>query len=142
MFNVNCNCVCSPPTLLLTWVIDAKEHRDVCVVDIPHAYVQTPNEKVNNEHPPDLMKVKGRLVDMLLQTDPQLYTPFVTEENGMPVVYLEILMALYGMIKSHYCSVKKVEGNKTSSQLTLIIFVWPTNWLTGPNLQLRSMWMI
>jgi hypothetical protein len=55
---------------------------------------------VNEEHPPDLMKVKERLVDMLLQIDQQLYTLFVTEENGMPVVYLEISMALYGMIKS------------------------------------------
>jgi hypothetical protein len=80
--------------------IDAKEHRDVCVVDIPHAFVQKPNEKVNDNHPPDLMKVKGRLVDMLLQIDPQLCTPLGTEENGMPVIYLEILMAIYGMIKS------------------------------------------
>jgi hypothetical protein len=32
-------------SLLLTAIIDAKENRDVCVVDIPHAFVQTPNER-------------------------------------------------------------------------------------------------
>jgi hypothetical protein len=32
-------------SLMLSIVIDAKEHRDVCVVDIPHAFVQTPNER-------------------------------------------------------------------------------------------------
>jgi hypothetical protein len=39
-------------SLLLTAVIDAKENRDVCVVDIPQAFVQTANEKINKEHPP------------------------------------------------------------------------------------------
>jgi adenosyl cobinamide kinase/adenosyl cobinamide phosphate guanylyltransferase len=83
------------------------KQRDVCVVDIPRAFVQKPNEKVNQEHPPDLTKVKERLVDMLLQIDQQLYTLFVTEENGMPVVYLEISMALYGMIKSPHLFYRK-----------------------------------
>jgi hypothetical protein len=39
-------------SLLLTAVIDAKENPEVCVVDIPHAFVQTANEKINKEHPP------------------------------------------------------------------------------------------
>jgi hypothetical protein len=66
----------SKPTVLLEALIlsivnDAKENRDVCVVvDILHAFVQTPNEQVNEEHPPDLMKVKGKLGQMLLQADP------------------------------------------------------------------------
>jgi hypothetical protein len=46
--------------LMLTAVIDAQENCDVCVVDIPFAFVQTPN--MNEDHPPDLMKVKGKVV--------------------------------------------------------------------------------
>jgi hypothetical protein len=72
-------------SLLLTAIIDAKENRDVCVVDIPHAFVQTPNEKVNKEHPPDQMKVRGRLVDMLLEIDPQMYAP--TSKRKMECVF-------------------------------------------------------
>ena len=37
---------------------------------------------------------------MLRDIDPQVYGPYMTEENGVPVIYLEILKALYGMIKS------------------------------------------
>jgi hypothetical protein len=65
-------------SLLLTAVIDAKEHRDVCVVDIPHAFVQTPNERLSENHPPDLLKVRGKLVEML---DPQMYASYVTKEK-------------------------------------------------------------
>jgi hypothetical protein len=84
----------------ITAVIDAKENRDACVVDLPHAFVQTPNEKANKEHPPDVMKVRGRLVDMLLEIDPQMYAaPYIKKENGVAVLYMEILRALYGMIK-------------------------------------------
>jgi hypothetical protein len=77
--------------LLLTAVIDAKEHRDVGVVDIPNAFVQTANEKLREDHPVALMKVRGKLAEMLRNTDPQVYGPYMTEENGVPVIYLEIL---------------------------------------------------
>jgi hypothetical protein len=46
--------------LILTCVIAAKEGRKVVVVDIPHAFVETPHEKVRCEHPMDLMKVKRK----------------------------------------------------------------------------------
>jgi hypothetical protein len=96
-------------SLLLTAVIDAKENRDVCVVDIPHAFVQTPNEKVNKEHPPDLMKVRGRLVDMLLEID-----PYIKKENGVAFLYMEILRALYGMIKSPLLFYRKLRRDLES----------------------------
>jgi hypothetical protein len=73
-------------SLLLTAVIDAKENRDVSVVDVPHVFVQTAIEKINNEHPPDLTKIKGRLVDMLLRIDPHMYSRYVTTENGVAVI--------------------------------------------------------
>jgi hypothetical protein len=85
---------------MLLAVIDAKEGREVAVVDIPNAFIQTENEKLKDHHKTDIMKVKGRLADMLLKIAPEVYGPFVTKENGVTVIYLEILMALYGMIKS------------------------------------------
>ena len=87
-------------SVMLSAVIDAKEEREVAVVDIPNAFVQTENEKLKEHHKTDMLKIKGRLADILLQIAPEVYGPFVTKENGITVIYLEILRALYGMIKS------------------------------------------
>ena len=87
-------------SVMLSAVIDAKEGREVAVVDIPNAFIQTENEKLQDHHKTDILKVKGRLADMLIQIAPEIYAPYATQENGITVIYLEILMALYGMIKS------------------------------------------
>jgi hypothetical protein len=82
--------------------------------------------------------ISRSLVDMLLQIDPQLYTPCVTEENGMPVVYMEILMALYGMIKSPLLIYRKLRKDFEQNEFTVIprmIFVWPRRRLAGANLK-------
>jgi hypothetical protein len=85
----------------------------------PTRFRTTPNEKVSEDHPPDLMKVKGKLVEMLLATDPQLYAPFVTDEKGTSVLYLEILMALYGMIKSPLLFYRKLRRDLESKGFTV-----------------------
>ena len=36
----------------------------------------------------------------LVQMAPDLYKPYVTLEKGQPVLYLEVLKALYGMLQS------------------------------------------
>jgi hypothetical protein len=87
-------------SVLITAVIDAKENREVAVVDMPNAFVTTENEKLADHHEVDLMKIRGKLVDILVQVDPELYGPYVTYENGQKILYVEILRALYGMIKS------------------------------------------
>ena len=67
----------SPPTvamedLLLTFVIDAIERRDVAQCDIPGAFMQsimengTSDEKVT-------MKLEGLMVQIILKIDPKLY---------------------------------------------------------------------
>jgi hypothetical protein len=63
--------------------------------------------------------ISRSLVDMLLQIDPQLYTPFVTEENGMPVVYMEIWTALYGMIKSPLLIYRKLRKDFEQNEFTV-----------------------
>jgi len=87
-------------SIMLTAAIEAREHRDVAIVDIPNAFIQTPNAKVKKHHEVDLMKIKGKLAYILLDIDPNKYGPYMTEENGVPVIYVLILRALYGMIKS------------------------------------------
>ena len=44
------------------------------------------------------MKIRGVLVDWLVEFDPAAYSPYVVYENGKKVLYVEILRALYGML--------------------------------------------
>ena len=81
--------------VLLTAAIEASEHRDVAVVDIPNAFIQTEmeGEKV-------VMKLRGALAELLVKTAPELYSKYTTDENGRTVLYVELLKALYGCLMS------------------------------------------
>ena len=46
------------------------------------------------------MKIRGALVDMLLEIAPELYTDFVVYERGQKLLYVQMLKALYGMMKA------------------------------------------
>lgn len=93
-------------SIFITCGIEAKEGRDVAITDIPNAYVQTPHtgETV-------IMKVKGQLTSLLVKTCPELYREYVIFEDGVPVLYLEIQKALYGLLESGLLFYKKLAGN-------------------------------
>jgi hypothetical protein len=95
-------------SVVLSSIIDAKEEREVAVVDIPNAFIQTKNVQLKSHHRKDIMKIKGVLADMLVELDPELYGPYLTKENGVSVLYLEILKALYGMMKSSLLFYRKL----------------------------------
>ena len=95
-------------SVILSAIIDAKEEREVAIVDIPNAFVQTENEKLQPHHEKDFMKIKRKLADMLCSIDPTLYGPYLTKENGMSVLYLELIRALYGMLKSSLLFYRKL----------------------------------
>ena len=67
-------------SVLLTAVLDAKEGRDVVTVDIPNAFIQTdiPQDEGRERI---ILKIRGALVDMLVDIDPRLYATYVTYEN-------------------------------------------------------------
>ena len=59
-------------SVLLTCVIDAEEGRDVAVIDIPNAFIQT---RVEDEKDMVIIRVRGVLVDMLVDIAPDVYNP-------------------------------------------------------------------
>jgi len=67
-------------SVMLSAIIDAKEQREVAVVDIPNAFIQTNNEKLKSYHETDIMKVKGSMADMLAEIDPGTYGPYLTKK--------------------------------------------------------------
>jgi hypothetical protein len=87
-------------SIFITAAIEAREGREVAIVDLPNAFIQTLNQVLEKHHKRDILKVRGPLADLLIQIAPDFYGPYATKENGVTVLYLEILRALYGMIKS------------------------------------------
>ena len=100
-------------SVILSEIIDAKEQREVAVVDIPImiAFIQTNNEKLKSHHETDIMKAKGSLADMLVEIDPDTHRPHLTKndkKNGATALHSKILKALHGMIVSSLLFCRKL----------------------------------
>ena len=96
----------SNESVFITSAIDAKERREVATVDIPNAFIQT---KIDYKNGDELivMKVRGVVVDLLVELDPTRYGTFVMYEKGKKVIYLVVLRAIYGMLQSALLFYKK-----------------------------------
>jgi hypothetical protein len=93
-------------SILITGIIEAKQRRDVMTADIPNAFVQTEiNDKEMGYRV--IMKIRGPLVDILLEIDSNIYSPHVVYEGRSKVLYVKMNMALYGLIISSLLYYKK-----------------------------------
>ena len=81
-------------SVLLSCVIDAKERRDVATVDIPGAFMQGDQDETVH------MCLEGTLAELLTKCDPKLYRQYVVTENNKPVLYVELIKALYGTLRA------------------------------------------
>ena len=97
----------SPTVLLqsvfLTCGIEAHEGHEAAIIDIPNAFVQT-----NHKGQTMIMKIKGQLAHILVEVAPEIYEEYLTEEDGVPVLYVELLKALYRMMESSLLFYKKL----------------------------------
>ena len=75
-------CASSPTVatekVLLTCVIDAQEGRDVAIIIIPNAFIQTQMEKEEDMVP---IRVRVALVDVLLEKAPEVYKPYTRKDK-------------------------------------------------------------
>jgi hypothetical protein len=90
--------------ILITGVLDAKQHRDVMTNDVPNAFVQTPVPQGGDKI---VMKLRGQLVDLLVEIAPETYEPFIVYEGNKKVLYVRMLRALYGMLIASILYYKK-----------------------------------
>ena len=80
----------------MSCIIDAQEERDVAVIDIPNAFVQT---RVEDEKDMVIIKLCGVLVDILVEIAPDVYKPYVTvDKKGVKQLLVQCQNALYGMM--------------------------------------------
>jgi hypothetical protein len=79
---------------LLSCIIDAEEERGVAVVDIPNAFIQT---RVENEKDMAFIKIRGILVDILVEIAPDVYKSYVSrDKKGLKDFLVQFQNALYG----------------------------------------------
>ena len=78
---------------MLTMVVAAHEGRDVATADVRGAYLHAEMDEFV------VVKLQGQIVDVLCERKPE-YKKFVVEENGKGTMYMQLLKALYGCIKS------------------------------------------
>ena len=83
----------STDALMISLMIDAKERRDVATADVVGAYLLADMDEFV------LLKLTGESVDIMCTVNDK-YVPFVVIEHGKKVLYLQLLKALYGCVRS------------------------------------------
>ena len=83
--------------MMLTSVIDAQEGYNVAIADIPNAFIQT---HLTQDDDKVVMQLHGPLVILLVDLAPEVYGLYLKiNKNRLPVFYIHVLNALYGLIK-------------------------------------------
>ena len=84
-------------SVLLTCIIDAEEERDIAIVDIPNAFIQT---CIKDEKDVVIIKLRGILVDILVDIAPDEYKSFVStkDRKGIKQLLVQCHNAIYGMM--------------------------------------------
>jgi hypothetical protein len=89
-------------------IIDAKEERDVTVINIPNTFIQM---QVEDKEDMAIIKNHGVLVDILVQIAPDVYKSYVmTDKKGLKQLLVQCQNALYDtMVASlvYYCKFTK-----------------------------------
>jgi hypothetical protein len=91
-------------SVFLTAVIDALEGRDVAVIDVPGAFMQADMDELVH------VRFTGKMVDLLLEIDRDMYEPCVSREGKEKVMYVELLKALYGTVRAARLFWEKLTG--------------------------------
>ena len=102
--------------IFLTSVVDAKEEQDIMSTDIPNAFIpaKTPKANIENGDKRVIMKITGKLVDILIRIAPEVYSGYVVYENRQKVLYIKVLQALYSMLIAAMLWYRKFQGDLES----------------------------
>ena len=85
----------STEALFIQCLIDTLERRDVETCDIPGAFMQADMEG-KTVH----VKLEGVVARIMLSIDDTLYRKYTVQENGRPVIYIELEKALYRTVQA------------------------------------------
>ena len=105
-------------SVLLSCVIDAKERRDVATADIPGAFMQGDQDETVH------MRLEGTLAELLTKCDLKLYWQHVVTEINKPVLYVELINALYVTLRATLIFWRKLTVKLIDWGFTINLYDW------------------
>ena len=91
--------------LILSTAINAYKEWEMSIVDTGTAFLHADNDEEV------LMKLRGKIVELLVQLEPTMYRKYVTVgPNGEPILYVRLLKVLYRLLRSTLLFYKKLRG--------------------------------
>jgi uncharacterized protein YuzE len=104
-------------SVLLSCIIDAKEHRYVAVVDILNEFVQT---RMENKKDMAFIKIRGILVDILVEIAPEAYKSYLSKDKkGSKQLLAQCHNALYGTMVASLLYYRKFVKSLTDIDFTI-----------------------
>ena len=83
----------STESVLLTSIIDALEERDVAIIDIPNAFIQT---QVQDAKDRVIIRITGVIVDWMVKAAPKVYATYVAvNSKGEKSLLVECFNAIW-----------------------------------------------
>jgi hypothetical protein len=80
--------------VFLTAVVDALEGQEVAIIDVPGAFMQADMDELVH------IRFTGKRLDLLLEINPEMYGLCVIKEGREKVLYVELLKALYRILRA------------------------------------------
>jgi len=97
---------CANNSIMIASAIETKEGRDVDIIYIPGAYLNTYIDKHGNEK--IIMLFKGKLAELIIMVDPKLYRKYITyDSKGITMLYVQMNKTLHGLLQSVLLLYKK-----------------------------------
>ena len=114
-------------SIFLTGVVDARERRDIAILDIANAFLHATNDKKV------LMVLWGKLAEMMVAVDPELYRKYVIyTSKGVPMLFVRLSKALYGMLRAVllFYKILRSDVDNMGFMVNPYARAWPTEWST------------
>jgi hypothetical protein len=102
----------STESVLLTSIIDALEKRDVAIIDIPNAFIQT---RVQDAKDRVIIRISDVFVDWLVKAAPKVYVKYVAvNSKGEKSLLVECVNAIYGtmVVRKYVPQARGLEGRQ------------------------------
>ena len=83
----------------MTVAVNAYDGRDSIIMNVPNAFIQT-HIPAKRDGKRIIMKIRGKLVEWLVNIEPTRYALFVVIKKNHKVLYLNIIWAIYSMLEA------------------------------------------
>ena len=92
--------------IFFTGVVDVCESWAVAVLDISNVFLHVHNNETV------ITLLRGNLAKMMVRIDPSMYRKYVMySKNGVPILYVRLSKALYGMLRSFLLIYKRIRSD-------------------------------